>query len=93
MVSSDCPSHMNNKTFMEFIKHLVEKKPVGFEKRTVYLPMFIDIASRKRLVYIDIGAGEHLKPPVRNWFLPSYQVDGTAFNVYFVYHNTCVPLS
>ncbi|KAJ0028360.1 hypothetical protein Pint_35609 [Pistacia integerrima] len=90
---SDCPSLMNNKPFMEFIEPLVEEKPMGFEKRIVYLPKFMDVTSRKRLVYIDIGAGEHLNSRVTNWFLPSYPVDRKAFNVYFVDHNTSVLLS
>ncbi|KAJ0089117.1 hypothetical protein Patl1_32079 [Pistacia atlantica] len=90
---SDCPSLMNNKPFMEFIEPLVEEKPMGFGKRIVYLPKFMDVTSRKRLVYIDIGAGEHLNSRVTNWFLPSYPVDRKAFNVYFVDHNTSVLLS
>lgn len=90
---SDCPSVVNNRPFMELIEPLVEEKPMGFEKRITYLPKFIDAASKNRLVYIDIGAGEHLKSNVTNWFLPSYPVDGKAFNVYFVDHNTSILLS
>ncbi|KAL5740765.1 hypothetical protein ACOSP7_029646 [Xanthoceras sorbifolium] len=90
---ADCSSVVNNQPFMELIEPLLEEKPIGFEKRITYLPKFIDAASKKRLVYIDIGAGEHLNPNVTNWFLPSYPVDHRAFNVYFVDHNTSILLS
>lgn len=90
---ADCQSHTNNKPFMEFLEPLVEQKPMGFEKKITYLPKFIDAASKKRLVYIDVGAGEHLNSSAKSWFLPSYPVDRKAFNVYFVDHNTSVMLS
>ncbi|KAK2658036.1 hypothetical protein Ddye_011088 [Dipteronia dyeriana] len=90
---ADCSSLVNNKPFMEFIEPLVEEKPMGFEEKITYLPKFIDAASKKRLVYIDIGAAEHLNANVTNWFMPSYPVDHKAFNVYFVDHNTSILLS
>ncbi|KAJ6969350.1 hypothetical protein NC653_037116 [Populus alba x Populus x berolinensis] len=49
--------------------------------------------SRKRLVYVEIGGGEHLNSSVSSWFLPSYPVDRNTFNVYFVDHNASVLLS
>jgi hypothetical protein len=78
---------------MDQIEPLVELKPVGFEKRFSYLPKLIDVDTRKRLVYIDIGAGLHLNSNAMNWFLPSYPLDRKAFSVYFVDHNTSVLLS
>ncbi|KAJ4704878.1 Methyltransferase type [Melia azedarach] len=90
---ADCQSLRNNEPFMQFLEPLVEEKPIGFEKNIVYLPKFMDVASKKRLVYIDVGAGEHLNSSVKSWFLPSYPVDHRAFNVYFVDHNTSVMLS
>jgi SAM-dependent methyltransferase len=90
---ADCQSITNNKPFMDQIEPLVELKPVGFEKRFSYLPKLIDVDTRKRLVYIDIGAGLHLNSNAMNWFLPSYPLDRKAFSVYFVDHNTSVLLS
>ncbi|GLT69759.1 hypothetical protein SLA2020_418850 [Shorea laevis] len=90
---ADCPSIQNNKAFMDSIEPLVQEKLTGFEKTIAYLPNFINVSSKRRLVYIDIGAGQHLNSNVSSWFLPSYPVDQRAFSVYFVDHNTSVMLS
>ncbi|GLT92391.1 hypothetical protein SLE2022_102310 [Rubroshorea leprosula] len=91
---ADCPSITNGKAFMNHIEPLVQEKPMGFNKMIAYLPKFIDVSSKRRLVYVVIGAGEHLNSTnVSSWFLPSYPVDHKAFNVYFVDHNTSVMLS
>lgn len=86
---ADCPSFVNNKRFIEKMEPLVEEKPMWSEKRFAYLPKLLDFSSKKKLVYIEIGAGEHLNP-VTNWFPPSYPIERKAFNVYFVDHNTSV---
>ncbi|XVF76459.1 hypothetical protein PTKIN_Ptkin13bG0268000 [Pterospermum kingtungense] len=90
---ADCPSVTNNKAILDNLEPLLEEKPIGFEKSIAYLPRFVNVSSKQRLVYIDIGAGEHLNSNVTSWFLPSYPVDHKAFNVYFVDHNTSVMLS
>ncbi|KAG6642959.1 uncharacterized protein LOC122277034 [Carya illinoinensis] len=90
---ADCPSVTNNKPFMDQIEPLVEEKSMGLENWFSYLPKLMEVDTKKRLVYIDIGAGVHLNSNVMNWFLPSYPVDSKAFNVYFVDHNTSVLLS
>ena len=90
---ADCPSLTNNRPFIEQMEPLVKEKPLDFEKRFSYLPKFVDFSSKKRLVYVDIGAGKHLNTNVTNWFLPSYPVDSKAFNAYFVDYNTSVLLS
>ncbi|XVF55457.1 hypothetical protein PTKIN_Ptkin06aG0037500 [Pterospermum kingtungense] len=90
---ADCPSITNNKAILHNLEPLVEEKQMGFEQSIAYLPKFVNVSSKQRLVYVDIGAGEHLNPNARNWFLPSYPLDQNAFNVYFVDHNTSVMLS
>lgn len=90
---ADCPSITTNKAFMDGIEPLMQVKPMGFEKNVAYLPKFMDVSSKRRLVYIDIGAGDHFNSNVSSWFLPSYPVDPKAFNVYFVDHNASVMLS
>lgn len=92
---ADCPAIDNNRPIIDFMEPLVREneKPVDPERKFAYLPNLVDISSRKRLVYIDIGAGVHLNLSRTNWFLPSYPVDAKAFNVYFVDHNTSVLLS
>ncbi|KAM7264918.1 hypothetical protein ACFE04_002601 [Oxalis oulophora] len=92
---ADCPSITNGKQYLDNIEPLVAEKPSDFEKKIAYLPKLIDVASKKRLVYVDIGAGKHMNnsSPTTNWFLPSYPLDHNAFNIYFVDHNTSVLLS
>ncbi|VVB13024.1 unnamed protein product [Arabis nemorensis] len=90
----DCESVDTNRPYIGFMEPLLEQKPVDFPKSVAYLPKFIDISLKKRLVYIDIGAGEHLDVKLApNWFLPSYPIDSKAFDVYFVDHNTSVMIS
>lgn len=91
---ADCSSLTLTKPLVELMEPLVEERPPPeFEKRISYLPKFVDISTRKRLVYIDIGVGKPLNSNVTNWFLPSYPIDQKAFNVYFVHYNTSILLS
>ncbi|KAL5546179.1 hypothetical protein UlMin_005866 [Ulmus minor] len=90
---ADCPSLTMNRPFIEQMEPLVKEKPMDSDKGFSYLPKFVDLSSKKRFVYVDIGAGKHLNPNVTNWFLPSYPIERRAFNVYFVDHNTSVMLS
>ncbi|KAJ6778341.1 PEPTIDE UPSTREAM PROTEIN [Salix koriyanagi] len=90
---ADCPSIMSNRPHMEKLEPLTEIKQGEHEKSIAYLPKFVDIPSRKRLVYVEIGGGEHLNSSVSSWFSPSYPVDRNTFNVYFVDHNASALLS
>ncbi|XP_062117222.1 uncharacterized protein LOC133831069 [Humulus lupulus] len=90
---ADCPSLTNYKPFIEQMEPLVKEKPIGFGKTFSYLPKFVDLSTKKRLVYVDIGAGMHLNSNISNWFLPFYPIEGKAFVVYFVDYNTSVLLS
>ncbi|MED6110698.1 hypothetical protein PIB30_045265 [Stylosanthes scabra] len=93
----DCSSISLTKPLIQLMEPLVsEKPPLGYEKMVPYLPKFVDVSSRKRMVYIDInGGGEILNAndDHNDWFLPSYPVDQRNFNVYFVHYNTSVMLS
>lgn len=86
---ADCSSVLNNRPYIGLLEPLLEEKRSDFERRIHYLPEFVDLSSRKRLVYIDIGAADHLTPR-SNWFFPSYPIDKKAFNSYFVHHNTSI---
>lgn len=90
---ADCQSLTNNRPFIGKMEPLVKEKPVDYGKKFNYLPNFVDLSSKKRLVYVDIGAAEHLNSNATNWFLPSYPVERKAFHTYFVDHNTSVLLS
>ncbi|CAL1399261.1 unnamed protein product [Linum trigynum] len=89
---SECHSVVNNGQFMELLESVSETKPVGFEEKIAYLPKLVDVSARTRMVYVDIGVGEHLKlnSNVATWYLPAYPVDHKSFNVYLVDHNTSV---
>lgn len=86
---ADCSSVLNNRPYIGLLEPLLEEKRSDFERRIHYLPEFIDLSLRKRLVYIDIGAVDHLKAR-SNWFFPSYPIERKAFNAYFVHHNTSI---
>ncbi|KAL4312767.1 hypothetical protein GQ457_01G016610 [Hibiscus cannabinus] len=90
---ADCPSMTSNKAVLNHIEPLTGEKSMEFEKSIAYLPKFVNVSMKQRLVYIDIGAGEHMNSNVTSWFLPSYPVDHQAFNVYFIDHNPSVMLS
>ncbi|CAH8311109.1 unnamed protein product [Eruca vesicaria subsp. sativa] len=85
----DCVSVANNRPYIGLLEPLLEEKRSDFERRIHYLPEFIDLSSRKRLVYVDIGAADHLTPR-SDWFFPSYPIDKKGFNSYFVHHNTSI---
>ncbi|CAH8311024.1 unnamed protein product [Eruca vesicaria subsp. sativa] len=85
----DCVSVVNNRAYIGLLEPLLEEKRSDFERRIHYLPEFIDLSSRKRLVYVDIGAADHLTPR-SDWFFPSYPIDKKGFNSYFVHHNTSI---
>lgn len=85
---SNCPSITNNKPVMKYIEPLVEENSIQVEKELSYLPKFMNISSRNRLIYINIGAGELVSSSVTNMFQPNYPIPPQDFNVYVVDHNT-----
>ncbi|KAL0652447.1 hypothetical protein Bca4012_095138 [Brassica carinata] len=88
---SDSVSPVSSLLKNSSVVHVASFEPLLEEKRSDihYLPEFIDLSSKKRLVYIDIGAADHLTTR-SNWFFPSYPIEKKAFNSYFVHHNTLV---
>ncbi|KAI4369168.1 hypothetical protein MLD38_017648 [Melastoma candidum] len=87
---ADCPAVVNNKVFMDFMEPIYQEKPRALAPHTAYLPGFMDINPKKRLVYINIGVREHMNSSLTSWFPPSYPIDVNTFKVYFVDHNTSV---
>ncbi|KAI4349159.1 hypothetical protein L6164_009791 [Bauhinia variegata] len=86
----DCPSLTFTKPLVQLMEPIVEETPPEYEKRVSYLPKFVDVSTRKRLAYIDIGVGELTNGNVTGWFPPSYPVDQKSFSVYFVHYNTSI---
>ncbi|KAJ8754093.1 hypothetical protein K2173_001991 [Erythroxylum novogranatense] len=86
---AECQSVVNNRPLMEYVEPLTVSRQIGYEKRIAYLLDFIDMHSRKRLVYVHIGLGENLN----STSFPPYPVNQNSFNTYIVDHNTSVLLS
>ncbi|GFS30875.1 peptide upstream protein [Actinidia rufa] len=86
---SKCRSITNNKRFIEFMEPLDENSgPI--EMKLSYLPEFMNISSRNRFIYINIGAGELVNSSISEMFKPFYPMEPRAFNIYVVDHNTSV---
>ncbi|KAK7245140.1 hypothetical protein RIF29_39975 [Crotalaria pallida] len=94
-IPADCASLTFTKPLIELMEPLVSERPATpeYEKTVPYLPKFVDVSARKRLVYIDIGVGQLLNANASDWFMPSYPIDQKNFNVYFVHYNTSIMLS
>ncbi|KAI3706400.1 hypothetical protein L6452_24115 [Arctium lappa] len=74
---NDCPSISKNKPFMKHIEPLGDQDSARSQELS-YLPKFLNVSSRNRLIYINMGAGE---------FDRRYPIHPDAFNVYVVDHN------
>lgn len=85
----ECASIKNTKPLIEHLEPL-EKKPLGREGNFSYLPKFLDVSSRKRFIYIDIGPGQFVSSNVTNRFFNSYPMDSRDFNIYVVDQDTTV---
>ncbi|KAA8544034.1 hypothetical protein F0562_021789 [Nyssa sinensis] len=84
----ECSSVMNNLPFIKYLEPLVRKSPGQFKTELSYLPKFMNMSSRKRLIYINIGAGEFVNVSIAKIFKPYYPLQPQAFNVYVVDHDT-----
>ncbi|XP_057778380.1 uncharacterized protein LOC130997137 [Salvia miltiorrhiza] len=61
---ADCPSVATNKPFMKYIEPLALRRSGLVEPKLSYLPDFMNISTRNKLVFINIGAGEFAKKRV-----------------------------
>ncbi|PIN17492.1 hypothetical protein CDL12_09838 [Handroanthus impetiginosus] len=87
---SSCPAVANNKPFMKHIEPLPDKTFSYFQPEPSYLPNFMNISSRNRLVYINIGAGEYAKTSVAKMSKPYCANHHAAFEVFIIDHKTSV---
>ncbi|KAL3829124.1 hypothetical protein ACJIZ3_017926 [Penstemon smallii] len=83
-LSENCPSIAKNKSFMKHIE------PLGFEKEISYLPNYMNISSRNKLVYINVGAGEFARTSVAKMTKPYCSNHHAAFDVFVIDHRTSV---
>ncbi|RDX69676.1 hypothetical protein CR513_51176, partial [Mucuna pruriens] len=102
VLPQDCASVAITKPLVKLMEPLVDEtqtqgQDIKYEKSVSYLPKFVDVSTRKRLVYVDIGVRElvnvNANANVTDWFPPSYPIDLKAFSVYFVHYNASVLLS
>ncbi|KAL0460688.1 UNVERIFIED_CONTAM: hypothetical protein Slati_0696000 [Sesamum latifolium] len=87
---ANCPSIAKNKPFMKYIEPLTEKSSGRFHPELSYLPNFMNISSRNKLVYINIGAGEFAKTSVAKMSKLYRANHRAAFNVFVIDHKTSV---
>ncbi|KAL0390515.1 UNVERIFIED_CONTAM: hypothetical protein Scaly_0408600 [Sesamum calycinum] len=87
---ANCPSIAKNKPFMKYIEPLTEKSLGLFEPELSYLPNFMNISSRNKLVYINIGAGEFAKTSIAKMSKLYRANHRAAFNVFVIDHKTSV---
>ncbi|KAI3450551.1 hypothetical protein Pfo_007216 [Paulownia fortunei] len=85
-----CPSVANNKPFMKYIEPLADKILGQFKPELSYLPNFMNISSRNKLVYINIGAGEYARTSVEKMSKPYCANHHAAFEVFIIDHKTSV---
>nr|GMD18961.1 Methyltransferase PMT28 [Ipomoea batatas] len=83
-----CPSVMNNKPFMPYIEPVGNKNPAKFDSKISYLPNLMNISSRNKLVYINVGAGELVDAAITKMFSAHYPIPQHALDVYVIDHNT-----
>nr|GMD71243.1 peptide upstream protein [Ipomoea batatas] len=76
-----CPALVNNKAIMCHIEPLANK----FKQKISYLPGFMNISSRNRLVYLNVGAGEFVETTVKTVLKPHYPI--SHLDVFVVDHN------
>ncbi|KAL0390116.1 UNVERIFIED_CONTAM: hypothetical protein Scaly_0368700 [Sesamum calycinum] len=88
---ASCPSIANNKPFMKYIEPLTDKMALSrSELELSYLPNFMNISSRNKLVYINVGAGEYAKTSVAKLSKPYCANHHAAFDVFIIDHKTSV---
>lgn len=79
----ECPSISKSKPFMQYIEPITDQTSSKLQDLS-YLPKFLNISSRNRLININMGAGK---------FDPHYPIHPDSFNVYVVDHDVSALIS
>ncbi|KZV34574.1 hypothetical protein F511_28178 [Dorcoceras hygrometricum] len=87
---ADCPSIAKNKPFMKYIEPLAYKNSRQFNLEQYYLPNFMNISSRNKLLYINVGAGEFAKSSIAKMSRPYCGNHHAAFDVFVIDHKMSV---
>ncbi|VFQ91480.1 unnamed protein product [Cuscuta campestris] len=77
-----CPSVANNKPLIPFLEPLVND-----ETNISYLPRYMNVSSRNKLVYINVGAGELVDMTITTMLNSSYHFPRQALDAYVIDHN------
>ncbi|KAL6979320.1 hypothetical protein U1Q18_049488 [Sarracenia purpurea var. burkii] len=86
---NECQSIKNNMPFINSMEPITdENSGLIATTKFLYLPEFVNISSRKRLIYINIGAGEFVNSSILECLKPFYPIEPQAVNIYVVDHNT-----
>lgn len=84
----DCPSIKQNRPYLKNLEALVEENSGHCEPHLSYLPKFTNISFRNRLIYINIGAGEHVNSSIEHLIKPFYKVNSRTPDIYVIDHDT-----
>lgn len=82
-----CPSITNNKPFMKYMEPLAINQLGQLESEISYLSKFMNVSSRKRVVYINVGAGELVNSSITEILEPNYHVPLQTVEMYVLDHN------
>lgn len=86
----NCPSIANNKPLMKFIEPLINQKSGQHGNEPSYLSNHMNISSKKRLMYISVGAGDFSNLNIPKLLKLYDPIQPHAFNFFMVDHNTSV---
>ncbi|XP_075504439.1 uncharacterized protein LOC142541866 [Primulina tabacum] len=87
---SNCPSVKQNMPWIKNIEPLVDKNSKPSKPEFSYLPKFLNISSRNKLLYINIGAGEFAKSSITKMSKTYCSDHHTAFEVFIIDYKTSV---
>ncbi|KAL3518372.1 hypothetical protein ACH5RR_020961 [Cinchona calisaya] len=87
---NECPAITNNRPFMKFIEPLPDEKSLHTDRKVSYLPEFLNVSTRNRLIYINVGAKESTNLSITELFRPYSSIRDRAFSVFLIDHNTSV---
>ncbi|KAL3618594.1 hypothetical protein CASFOL_037676 [Castilleja foliolosa] len=86
----NCPSIANNNPFIKYLEPFPDKAAGWAGPKFSYLPNFMNVSSRSKLVYINVGAGEYAKKSVAK-MTGTYCADHhSSFQVFIIDHKTSV---
>ncbi|KAG8381405.1 hypothetical protein BUALT_Bualt06G0118700 [Buddleja alternifolia] len=88
--TTDCNFPDNNREIIDKLEPLISKEPLDIweglgkeEKNIKYLPSMIDLTSKQRFIYVDLGARDY-ESSIGSWFVKQYPKQHKRFEIYAV---------